>query len=542
MARRLMLRSPADFRRLLLLDGQPPRRLIDALQPWQARDLAALDPAWTRLAGERRSGPAPALRTCSETDTQARQGDTGTGRQGDCKTSVPLVSVSPCLLVPSASQPHGIPQSLLGARPTAPPRRAYIERPRGHSKTTDISVQILWILLAGRRRLSGLAAAADRDQARLIHAAMHRLADANPALCGSLRFLQHLVTNPQTGSQLEVISSDVGSSYGALPDFVVCDELCHWESEGLWHSLLSSAAKKPDCVLTVLTNAGVGRGWQWQVREHARKSPDWYFSSLDGPHAPWITDESLLEQRALLPPPVFERLWLNVWQHSDGEFVTLAEAQACRDDSLAYQLEGQPWRDYVAAIDYAEKRDNTVGCVCHRDGDRVIVDRMDVVRPTPLQPTPVRWVQDWIEDVGSRFPRVRFVVDPHQLVQTIQQLGSRYQIQRFDFHGGVGNHRLATNLRQLISQRQIAWYRGCGEVPAPRGGGAPPDDLEHELAALLLRQTAGGRVRFDHRQDGLHHDDRAFALAVAALELCEQPVSRDFLEITPPALHGGFGW
>lgn len=487
--RRLMLRSPRDFRELLWLDGSPPRRWRQVVQPWQERDLAALDAAWLRLA----EGVSP----------------TTTGR--------PVF------------------------------RRAYIERPRGHSKTTDISVQILWILLAAPRRLAGLAAAADREQARLITRAMRRLCDANPELTQDLQFLENLVRHHHTGAALEIISSDVNSSYGALPDFVVCDELCHWENEGLWHSLLSAAAKKPDCLLTVLTNAGVGRGWQWRVREHARSSRDWYFSSLAGPQAPWITDDALAEQRAMLPPAVFERLWLNVWQHSDGEFVTLAEAEACRDETLTYCARGRPDRLYAAAVDYAEKHDYTVGCVCHREGERIIVDRMDVVRPTPLRPTPVQWVHDWIQEIAANFPHVRFVLDPHQLVQTIQQWERRYDITRFDFLGGAGNHRLAMVLHQLIVQRQIAWYPGCGTVetptlPTPPASAAGRDDLETELASLLLRQSASGRLRFDHRRDRRHHDDRAFALAVAALTLCEEESTPDWLEVTPPTGDGGFAW
>ena len=37
-----------------------------------------------------------------------------------------------------------------------------------------------------------------------------------------------------------MISSDVQSSWGLLPDFVICDELCHWEQPEMWFSLLSS--------------------------------------------------------------------------------------------------------------------------------------------------------------------------------------------------------------------------------------------------------------------------------------------------------------
>lgn len=460
--------------------------LVDQIQPWQVSDFEALDPAWCRIAGQSR-------------------------------------------------EPRF--------------RRAYIERPRGHSKTSDMAIQIAWILQAARHPITGIAAAADREQAGLLLAAIRKLVTINPALCPDLSFAEGAIRNWRTGSRLDLISSDVASSYGILPDFVICDELSHWPRPELWYSLLSSAAKKPDCVLAVLTNAGVGRDWQWEVRENASCSADWYFSSLDGPQAPWITPRSLDEQQALLPPAVYERLWLNRWQHSDGEFVSLAEAEACIDPALARQDHGLPQHQYFAGIDYAEKHDYTVGVIIHREGDRIIVDRMDVVRPDSQHPIPIRWVEDWIDRAAAAFPSIEFVLDEYQMVSTIQKFTSRYPMHRFKFLGGEGNHKLALLLRQSILQGRLAWYPGCGVYPAQATalwqeeqpvGGSPVDDLTSELGSLLLRQAFSGRVRIDHRSDG--HDDRSFALGVACLEMFERP-SPDpiYLEITPPNASGGFG-
>ncbi len=414
-------------------------------------------------------------------------------------------------------------------------RRSYIERPRGHSKTSDMALQLAWILLFAKRPVNGLAAAADRDQANFIHDSLKRLASVNEIIFEDLAFIQHRVKNRNTGSRLDIISSDAKSSFGALPDFVVCDEICHWEKPDLWYSLLSSAAKKPDCVLTVLTNAGVGRGWQWDLREHARTDPRWHFSSLAGPHAPWITDDWLAEQRALLPEPVFERLWLNIWQHSDGNFITLAEAEACRDESLFYQATGITGISYVATIDYAEKHDFTVGCVCHKFGDTIIVDRMDVVKPSPSQPTKISWVENWIENIAACFHNVRFIVDEYQLLGTIQKLEQRFPISRFQFRGSQGNHKLALLLRTLLLQQNMKWYPDCGRIPEMQR-----DDLETELSSLLLKQSASGNVRIDHIQDQQHHDDRAFALGVACLALNEEQTSDNFFYVTPPSQDGSF--
>ena len=248
--------DPRAFREHLRLGiGKP--RLGAAALPWQRESFEALDAAWLRVAG------------------------------------VP---------VPADSFHAGPPAT-----------RAWLERPRGHSKTADIAVQLAWALRFAARPVRGVVAAADRDQAGLVRAALADLVRANPEFLSPLNVGAENVSHPATGARLDVISGDVGSSYGLTPDFVVCDELCHWPREELWHSLLSSAAKSPGCLLVVLTNAGWGRDWRWAAREAARTRDDWRFHRLPGPCAPWITPAVLAEQRALLPAPVFGRLWLNEW-------------------------------------------------------------------------------------------------------------------------------------------------------------------------------------------------------------------------------------
>lgn len=455
---------PKLFRAHLKVLANDSRLFENVIQPWQDADFCALDDAWMTLSGK---------------------------------------------LVRAES------------------RRAYLERPRGHSKTTDMAVQVAWILQYAKHAVKGIAAAADQDQAALLHRAVAELATLNPVLCPDLVARKTAIINPVTGSRLDVISSDVRSSWGQLPDFVICDELCHWEKPDLWHSLLSSAAKKPHCLLAVLTNAGVGFGWQWQVREAARTSAEWHFHSLQGSQAPWISPNALAEQKRLLPPAVYARLWENLWQQSDGGFVTLAEADACCDRTLQICERGLGWHRYIAAIDYAEKHDRTVGVVIHRDDERIIVDRMDVVSPQPGRPTPVKWVEEWIARMAKAFGSIRFVLDDYQLVGTLQKLAGRYDLKRFEFAGGRGNHALAMQLRQLIIQRQLAWHPDCGAIESENGR----DDLATELASLILKTSSTGRLRIAHRHEPGCHDDRAFALGAACLELLQTDPTSEVFEI-----------
>ena len=473
--KRAARKDPKRFREQLVVEEHAAQKFPAVMQSWQRKDFQALDPGWMRLAGR----PA-----------------------------------------------------------RSPLQLAYLERPRGHSKTTDMAIQLAWILQYSDVQLDGLAAAADLDQAKLIRHAVERIAKLNPRYCDQLEFRQQAVFNRETGSRLTIISSDVQSSWGLLPDFVICDELSHWEKPDLWYSLLSSAAKKPNCMLMVLTNAGVGRGWQWEVREAARKSDRWYFSTLQGCRAPWIKPEWLEEQRQLLPAAVYDRLWNNVWQMSEGGFVSLEEAEACRDETLTQQQQGRPGLRYVAAIDYAEKHDYTVGVILHREGERIIVDRMDVICPKPNRPVPVSWVDRWIERMAQNFPDIFFLLDEYQLLSTIQKYQSQVQLERFEFMAGKGNHALAVNLRKLILHRQIAWYKNCGQLPETE----VRDDLETELASVLLKQRSSGLCRIDHLQDRIHHDDRVFTLGAAALYAIQQAGSTDWLQVQEPGLAGQFMW
>ena len=481
--------DPRAFRSVLKLGvGKPV--LGEAVLPWQRADFEALDPAWRRVAG------LPDL---------------------EANSAVPSV------------------------------RRAWLERPRGHSKTADVAVQLAWALRFARRPVRGVVAAADKDQAGLVRAALADLARANPELLGALKVGADRVSNPGTGARLDVLSGDVGSSYGLTPDFVVCDELCHWPRAELWHSLLSSAAKSPDCLLVVLTNAGWGRDWRRAAREAARARPDWLFRSLRRPCAPWVTPEVLAEQRALLPPATFARLWLNEWQdQSAAAFLSAVEVAACEDPAADAHPAGRPGVRYAAGVDYGEKRDRTACCVAHacpRTG-RVVVDRLDVWTPAPGRPVPVAWVEDWVRSAAAAYPGVRVVVDDYQLAGLAQRLAGRVCVERFAFAAGRGNDELARALRGAVVDGRLAFRPGTGPADPPpksHAGVTPetsaadsqPDDLAAELRALELVERPGGRVRFDHPPGG--HDDRAFALALAVWALGERPAGADELFVSGPA-------
>lgn len=294
---------PAAFRQKLLVPTDVGNRpLASVVDQWQQKDFAALDPAWLRVCGYK--------------------------------------------------------------APAAAPNRAWVERPRGHSKTQDTAAQVVWALAYTRRPLVGVVAAGDEEQAGFLRKAIKRLVDANKPLRSVLDVQTKRVVCERTRSVLQVVTSDALTAFGEVPDFIVCDEFTHWRARALWDAMFSAAGKKSHCLLIVLTNAGWRDTWQWRLRELFRKRSNWHFSALPGPVASWITDAVLEEQRAGLHAMVFDRLWLNKWTSGAGDAIADDDLQA------ALTLQGPPVdrRGYVfvGGLDLGLTRDAAAFVVAGR--------------------------------------------------------------------------------------------------------------------------------------------------------------------------------
>ncbi len=264
---RQLAMDPAAFRNVLMIDtANGPVRYAEAMQAneWQRIDHEALDAGWLRAAGL----PVPKDR--------------------------PIYS------------------------------RAYLERPRGHDKTSGTAVSVAWCLFAAVRRRTGVLAAASKDQAGLLRTAIEQLVRTNPWLGNYLEVQAGLILNRQTGSCCSVLSSEAHTSWGLLVDFIAIDELTVWPNLELWYSLLSAIAKKEHGFLQVISNGGFAGSPQEEIYRQVQETDSgWYFHSLDGPVASWISAANLEEQRRLLPAVVYDRVWLNRW--TSGEDSAISE-------------------------------------------------------------------------------------------------------------------------------------------------------------------------------------------------------------------------
>lgn len=402
--------------------------------------------------------------------------------------------------------------------------RAYFERSRGHSKTTDLAVICVWLMVFANRPLKGYAFAADKDQAALLKDAIETIIRLNPWLGKILVIQKYQIANvakghPGYGSRLEISTSDVSSSYGILPDFIIADELTHWEGDGsLWHSIISSAAKRKNCLLCVISNAGFVDSWQWAIREAARTGGDWYFSRLDGPQASWLSEKTLEEQRRMLPKIAYDRLWNNLWSSGGGDALTEEDINAAFLSDLTPMTGHSDGYYFVGGLDLGLTRDCAALVVLAvpigGKSGKIKLAHHALWKPAPNKKINLLDVERHILDIDKKF-KLEFVgFDPWQaehLAQTIEADSNRRRRntkRRFNSHPFMREiPPTPTNLRQQATLTIESFQDGRFQF-------YDCESLKRDLHKLRVEEKSYG-VRLVSPRDGEGHGDTFSAFANA---------------------------
>jgi hypothetical protein len=402
----------------------------------------------------------------------------------------------------------------------------FLTRPRGGSKSTDLAAVLLaWLATQASAGARGYLAASDVDQAALVVDAAAGLVQRSPGLRQLVRVDARRFVSLASGAVVEALASDGASAYGLRPAFVVADEIAQWpgtrNARQVWAALVSAMGKVPGSRLVCLTSAGDPSHWSAKVLGEARRSPRWRVHEIGGP-LPWVDAANLEAQRKLLLPSEYARLHENRWVSSEDALVSPDDLAAC----VAHtgHLPPQPGRLYVTTLDIGLKNDRTVSVVAHRDGDTVVVDRVDRWQGSRLRPVKLDVVEAHLLEVHAAYGG-KVVADPWQGAQLCQRLRDRgLHVEEFVFSAqSVG--RIAGDLFQALRQHRVA---------------LPDDeDLLDELGKVRLVPTnVPGQVRLDH----LHgeHDDMAVATGLAVHHLAGlsmEPTINGWL--MPPDLDDG---
>lgn len=460
--------DPAAFRAALVIDatGQP-KPFADCLDDWQRADFTAMDAGWRRAAGQEVTG--------------------------NCQ------------------------------------QRAWLERPRGHSKSSDVMTMAVWCLFASRKRLSGVVVACDRDQAAINRDHAARLLACNPWLNAVIEVTQWRITNRHTGSSMDVMASDVASSYGLLLDFACCDEVTLWPKRDLFDSILSAVAKRSTCLLLCIGNAGFQDSPWWHLRESIRKDLRWYFNALPGCVASWITPADLDEQQRLLPPAAFARLWSNVWSGAGGDALS-AEAIA-----MAFRAELRPQDgavlgfEYVAGVDLGVSRDASAVCVLgvrrsHDGHGKIQLAHTRLWRPTPGCKVDLQEVEDCIRHLHGRFRFRQLNYDPWQATHMASRLQS----------AGLGKLVHGRDRQPMLSVVEIPptgkhlQAQATALLEAFNDGRVElfeQADLRRDLTRLRVVEKSYG-LRLESPRDEHGHGDLASAFCLAMLAATERAAKK----------------
>lgn len=389
--------------------------------------------------------------------------------------------------------------------PEGPPY-AYWTRPRGGSKTEDLAAVEVSALLAEDSATRSYWCAADQGQGQLAIDSIAGFAKRTPTIGAQLEIQTRRVTALATGARLDVLAADAPGAWGLRPRRVAVDELANWSPslspERLWEAVSSAVAKSDDARLTVATTAGDPTHFAAKVLEAAKTSPLWRVSETPGP-APWTDPDRLAEQKARLPDAVFRQLFLNEWTAAEGSFLDPAviEAAFVRDGPA---LKRDERHVYAAALDLGSVNDRSVFAIGHRQGDAVVLDRLEVWQGSRANPVDFTAVEDSIVEAHGRFG-FRMLADPWQGLQLMQRLRARGVHATEYAFSQASKQRLAATLLHSLNAGNLRLYEAEG--------------LRDELLGLRLCQSKSGAWSFDHARGG--HDDRAVALAlmlVGALE------------------------
>jgi hypothetical protein len=372
-------------------------------------------------------------------------------------------------------------------------RHAYLERPRGHSKTGDVGTEIVADLTIGPANQRIYGAAVDEDQGRLLWDDVVGKFQRHPLLAQTVSIKRNVIESKATGSIYRNLNSDAASSWGLRPDRIYVDEFAEWVKRALWDSLWSATGKRPNCRVVIISTAGWDKtSLAWEVRQHAEHEDNWYFSSR-GQCASWIRPDWLAQQRRTLPAHVFVRLHQNRWVDGVGAFLTAAEVDAIFVADLP-TASGPP----AIGLDLGVSKDRTVAAVVRLADGLVVCPALATWYPAKGSKVDLREVEDGVHALATTFS-APVIVDPYQAILMAQRLQGRgVSVREYAFTTD-NRRRLFTVLLDLIRRGRFR--------------ARPHEELRRELLSLDVQETATG-WRVDHRPG--RHDDHVVAVALAA--------------------------
>ena len=396
-------------------------------------------------------------------------------------------------------------------------RKHYWLRARGRSKSFDTGAATLATMLAGGVRGGDemYAAAAGREQAGILARKMRQIAECTPELATAVDVQNFRVVTPRTGAVLDVISSDLATSWGKTPRWLFIDEICNHDAtegaRGFVDALLTALPKRRDSVCLAASTPSSPNHWSRELWDFALADPLWRCSQSSGP-APWQDPAELESERRRLPVALWRRLYLCEWAELDDALATLEQVRAC----IGHEgiLGPDPEYAYVHGADLSYARDTTAVATCHvevRAGREIlVVDRIRACRPGKGKQIPLGEVEDYGSARAREYGGM-INADLYQAVVIVQKWRAAGHHVKAAMFNPLANSRRASLLLSLIRERQI-------DLPADE------PELFGEITSLRLAEgSTPGVLKLTTDGSSEGHFDRVMAVMLAAEELMSRP-------------------
>lgn len=260
-------------------------------------------------------------------------------------------------------------------------REGLVGLARKNGKSTFGSgIALHGLIAAGENAPEVYAAAASKDQARVVFNQAREMVEASPKLREWLKPYRNVISCEANGGVFRVLSSDAKLQHGLNASLVVIDELWAHKDPELYYALTTGQLARENPLVVSITTAGWDRdSICWLVFQHgealAAKGIDaqraerflhrWFAAPAsarvedeshwsDANPASWITQEALARERRRLPENIFRRLHLNQWTEAEDAWIV---PRAWDDCAGRPQIDFN--RQFWVAVDLGIRRDST---------------------------------------------------------------------------------------------------------------------------------------------------------------------------------------
>jgi hypothetical protein len=254
-----------------------------------------------------------------------------------------------------------------------------------------------------------------------------------------------------------------------------------------------------------------GRAWR-RFRDRKLLTDGFVWHATSKEMNPELSD-AFLERARKKDPQAFDRHYLAKFTEAVEAFLPAVAVDACTQrgrEEVPPDEERAAHHGYAATLDQAYRKDSFVLAIGHREGGRVVVDRLREWAPGRAQPVSLKTLIPELKAELQRYG-LRSVSGDQYAGEPFREL--------------LSEHGLAYRVRNFTNQSKLDYYGALKAVILNE----EIELLDHEKSLHELRSvesivTPAGNVRIE--APAPLHDDYADVLAVLAWELREAPAGR----------------